>query len=83
MNETTMTTKERDAIHSLRSKGFCVVVFFPDELGKVDPQGMERMLVEKANEDLHLYNSDRLTLLERDEAEEENVVTVFYGEVGK
>ncbi len=40
---------ERAAIDEMRGRGCAVVVFNPDELGEVDPQHLEDILVERAH----------------------------------
>lgn len=40
------TKKEREALESLRARGFCVVVFAPSELGEAPAGKVEDRLIE-------------------------------------
>lgn len=48
--EQRLSREDRDALSSLRARGFAVVVFTPDEMGETDPREIEAALVQCGNE---------------------------------
>lgn len=44
---TKMTPEQAKAIEDLRSEGFAVVVFYPQELGGADPDQVQDLMIER------------------------------------
>ena len=45
-----MTEEEQAAVDQLRRKGYCVVIWTPEELGDADAGNLEDIVIERGNE---------------------------------
>ena len=45
-----MTEEEQAAVDQLRHKGYCVVIWTPEELGDADADNLESIVTERGND---------------------------------
>lgn len=45
-----MTEEEQAAVDQLRRKGYCVVIWTPEELGDADADNLEDIVTERGND---------------------------------
>ena len=45
-----MTEEEQAAVDQLRHKGYCVVIWTPEELGNADANHLEDIVIERGSE---------------------------------
>jgi hypothetical protein len=65
MKANIMRVSEKKAINALRSRGFAVTLFYPEELNGKSPIGIENLMVEAANEYLSLWDNSEVELEQR------------------
>ena len=45
-----MTEEEQAAVDQLRHKGYCVIIWTPEELGDADIDNLEDIVIERGND---------------------------------
>lgn len=57
VDETGMTPAECEAIKALRDRGYCVIIWTPEEVGTADIEGLEDVVITHGNHHLDEINN--------------------------